>query len=36
MVAVGGTRMAGNARRNANREFEPIAREILAEAIDDR
>jgi hypothetical protein len=32
LVAIDGTRLAGNASRDANREFEQIAREILAEA----
>jgi transposase len=32
LVAIDGTRLAGNASRAANREFEQIAREILAEA----
>ncbi len=32
LVAIDGTRLAGNASREANREFEQIAREILAEA----
>jgi transposase len=32
LVAIDGTRLAGNASRGANREFEQIAREILAEA----
>src|ERR1039457_7145480 len=32
LVAIDGTRLAGNARRQADREFEQIAREILAEA----
>jgi hypothetical protein len=32
LVAIDGTRLAGNASRQANREFEQIAREILAEA----
>jgi transposase len=31
LVAIDGTRLAGNASRGANREFEQIAREILAE-----
>ena len=31
LVAIDGTRLAGNASREANREFEQIAREILAE-----
>ena len=31
LVAIDGTRLAGNASRAANREFEQIAREILAE-----
>jgi Transposase DDE domain/Transposase domain (DUF772) len=32
MVAIDGTRMAGNASRESTRDFEAIAREILAEA----
>ena len=32
VVAVDGTRMAGNASRESTRDFEEIAREILAEA----
>jgi transposase len=32
LVAIDGTRLAGNASPEANREFEQIAREILAEA----
>src|ERR1022692_1251558 len=32
LVAIDGTRLAGNASRDANRRFEQIAREILAEA----
>jgi transposase len=32
LVAIDGTRLAGNASREANRGFEQIAREILAEA----
>ena len=32
VVAIDGTRLAGNASREANRRFEQIAREILAEA----
>ena len=32
VVAIDGTRMAGNASRESTREFEDIAREILAEA----
>src|SRR5450755_1655177 len=32
LVAIDGTRLAGNASREANREFAQIAREILAEA----
>src|SRR5450755_2341331 len=32
LVAIDGTRLAGNASREANREFVQIAREILAEA----
>jgi hypothetical protein len=32
LVAIDGTRLAGNASREANTEFEEIAREILAEA----
>jgi hypothetical protein len=32
VVAIDGTRMAGNASRSSNRDFEGIAREILAEA----
>jgi transposase len=32
LVAIDGTRLAGNASREANREFGQIAREILAEA----
>src|ERR1022692_34272 len=32
VVAIDGTRLAGNASRDANRRFEQIAREILAEA----
>jgi transposase len=32
LVAIDGTRLAGNASRAANREFEQIAREVLAEA----
>jgi transposase len=32
LVAIDGTRLAGNASRESNREFEQIAREILAEA----
>ena len=32
VVAIDGTRLAGNASQNRNREFERIAREILAEA----
>jgi transposase len=32
LIAIDGTRLAGNASREANREFEQIAREILAEA----
>src|ERR1035441_10270814 len=32
LVAIDGTRLAGNASRDSNREFEQIAREILAEA----
>jgi transposase len=32
LVAIDGTRLAGNASREANRRFEQIAREILAEA----
>jgi transposase len=32
VVAIDGTRLAGNASRASNREFEQIAREILAEA----
>jgi transposase len=31
LVAIDGTRLAGNAGREANREFEQIAREVLAE-----
>jgi transposase len=31
LVAIDGTRLAGNASRDANREFEQIAREILAD-----
>jgi transposase len=31
LVAIDGTRLAGNASRGANREFEQIAREVLAE-----
>ena len=31
LVAIDGTRLAGNASREANREFDQIAREILAE-----
>src|SRR5450755_3930340 len=31
LVAIDGTRLAGNASREANREFEQIAREMLAE-----
>ena len=31
LVAIDGTRLAGNASSGANREFEQIAREILAE-----
>ena len=31
LVAIDGTRLAGNASREANREFEQIAREVLAE-----
>jgi transposase len=31
MIAIDGTRLAGNANRNCNRQFEEIAREILAE-----
>ena len=31
VIAVDGSRLAGNANRNCNREFEQIAREILAE-----
>jgi transposase len=32
LVAIDGTRLAGNASREANREFDQIAREIIAEA----
>src|ERR1700756_2332273 len=32
LIAIDGTRMAGNASPDANQEFEQIAREILAEA----
>ena len=32
LVAIDGTRLAGNASPDANREFEQIAREVLAEA----
>lgn len=32
MVAIDGTRMAGNAGRESTQRFEEIAREILAEA----
>ena len=32
LVAIDGTRLAGNASQGANREFEQLAREILAEA----
>ena len=31
VIAIDGTRMAGNANRRLNREFEQIAREIVAE-----
>jgi transposase len=33
VVAIDGTRLAGNASRESTRDFEQIAREILAEAI---
>ena len=33
VVAIDGTKMAGNASRESNRDFSEIAREIIAEAI---